>query len=89
MELFGTKLGRGGVTKKPWWPADLLNKLHEEIIAQINAGEITQAGLNYLQNVAQENPEHAATIRANIKSLRVVKPAGPGGGGGRVVAETY
>jgi len=74
MELFGTKLGKGGVTKKPWWPQELLNKLHEKLLAQIKAGYVTQAGINYLQNVAQDNPEYAKVIRNNIKSLEVVTP---------------
>jgi hypothetical protein len=70
MELIVYGLGKGGVTKQPWWPQELLDKLHEQMVAQIQSGQVTQAGLDYLNSVAQTNPEYSKIIRDNIKIIR-------------------
>ena len=70
MELIVYGLGKGGVTKQPWWPQELLDKLHEQMVAQIQSGQVTQAGLDYLNSVAQSNPEYSKIIRDNVKAIR-------------------
>ena len=70
MELIVYGLGKGGVTKQPWWPQELLDQLHEQMVAQIQSGQVTQAGLDYLNSVAQSNPEYSKIIRDNVKAIR-------------------
>ena len=69
MDLVVYGMGKGGVTRAPWWPQELLEKLHPAAVQQIQTGQVTQAGLDYLNSVAESTPEYSKVIRDNLKLL--------------------
>lgn len=72
MELLAPgALGSGGVTKRPWWPQELLELLHESAVAQIEQGYLTPATVTYLNRVAQSKPKFAPVIRDNLKKMSI------------------
>ena len=70
-------MGKGGVTRAPWWPQELLEKLHPAAVQQIQTGQVTQAGLDYLNSVAESTPEYSKVIRDNLKLI--INPVMGGG----------
>jgi len=77
MDLVVYGMGKGGVTRAPWWPQELLEKLHPAAVQQIQTGQITQAGLDYLNSVAESTPEYSKVIRDNLKLI--INPVMGGG----------
>jgi len=75
MQLFAGKLGAGGYTGRPWWPAELLAILHPEAVKQVDdaaAGKstVSKATVTYLKKVVIKYPEWAGVIRNNLKAAK-------------------